>query len=275
MNNEMKPTRGLWRLRDTDGDDQFDKAELLRKIAGQRRARPARHRARAGRQVDLFRQRQSHQAAGEPRTTRARSRGTKTICSRGCGTRTATRRASSRPAATSAKPIPRARRVELFACGFRNHSTSPSTRTASSSPTTPTWSGTWARRGTCPTRINHAVSGGDYGWRTGAGRWPELLRRLPARRGGHRPRLADGHGLRHGREISGEISARALRARLDLRRRCTRSTSRPTARASRRRRRSSSRAKPLPLTDVIVQPRGRRDVLHHRRPAQRSRRSIA
>ncbi len=45
--------------------------------------------------------------------------------------------------------------------------------TVKCSPTTPTWSGTstlpWYR----PTRVNHVISGAEFGWRNGSAKWPD------------------------------------------------------------------------------------------------------
>ena len=170
MVSEMKD-KGLWRLRDTDGDDQFDKAELLRTCQGGGEHGP-------------------HGIALGPD-----GRSIYFVC--GNHTKLPSNLEYARPVAIGedhllprmwdanghakgilapggyvCKTDPEGKRVELFAGGFRNQydicfDANGELFTYDSDME---WDmGTpWYM----PTRINHVVSGGDYGWRSGAGRWP-------------------------------------------------------------------------------------------------------
>ena len=86
------------------------------------------------------------------RTARAACRPTQTkICSsRGCGTPAAMRSASSPRAATSSAPIPMANNGRFGARATAIPTTWPSTPTANSSSTTPTWNGILDRLGIAP-----------------------------------------------------------------------------------------------------------------------------
>ena len=68
-----------------------------------------------------------------------------------------------------------------------------------------------------PTRICHVVSGGEFGWRNGSGKWPTYYPDSVPPVARHGPRLADGRDVRLRREVSREISARVLRQRLGVR----------------------------------------------------------
>ena len=117
-----------------------------------------------------------------------------------------------------------------------------------------------------PTRVCLVASGSEFGWRNGAGKWPPYYPdNLPAGRE-HRPRLADRRLLRLRREVPGEVSGRVLHLRLELRQALRRPSARRTGGSYTGELEEFVTGTPLPLTDVVDQPRRRRDVLHHRRP---------
>ena len=68
-----------------------------------------------------------------------------------------------------------------------------------------------------PTRVCHAVSGGEWGWRNGSAQVARLFCRHAAARGQHRPRFADRHHVWLRREIPGQVPERAVHLRLDVR----------------------------------------------------------
>ena len=79
VNRAGKFPSGLYRVRDTDGDDRLDSGrELLRESDGQRRARPARRGPRARRQVALRGRRQRDQADRARRLAGPRGSGART-----------------------------------------------------------------------------------------------------------------------------------------------------------------------------------------------------
>ena len=72
--------------------------------------------------------------------------------------------------------------------------------------------GPWYR----PTRINHCVRGGDYGWRWGAGKWPDWYPDTPGYHRRYRPRQPDRNCLRIWGRLSRKVPAGAVCLRLDL-----------------------------------------------------------
>ncbi len=84
----------------------------------------------------------------------------------------ATPKASSPPAATSRGPIPRAKTIEMFTAGFRNEFDFAFDANGEifTYDADMEWDigSPWYR----PTRICQATSGGDFGWRSGNGKWP-------------------------------------------------------------------------------------------------------
>ena len=164
---------GLYRVRDTNGDDRLDKVELLASDRRRRRARAARRCARARRPVALRRGRQRHASARALRLAGPSGLGRGQPAARACidGRRLHDRRESPRRLHLPRQP----RRQELGA-GLRSasatRSTWPSTATASCSPTTPTWSGTSTRRGTAPRASVTSPAASEFGYRNGAGKWP-------------------------------------------------------------------------------------------------------
>ena len=161
----------------------------------------------------------NHTAPARRTSTPAGSRGTgaRTISSPASGTPTATPGASWPPAAGSPRPTPTARPGRSSASAIATPTTWPSTPTASCSSTTPTWSGTMGMPWYRPTRVVHATSGSEFGWRSGTGKWPTYyVDSLPAD-GRHRPRLARRRDLRLRHEVPREVPEGPVHLRLDLR----------------------------------------------------------
>ncbi len=171
MVNEQRGKSGLWRVRDTDGDDQFDKIEFLRAMNGS-----GEHGTHAlvlspdgksiyfanGNHTDLPKNMEQARMVswGEdhllPRMWDARGHA----------------RNKFAPGGYIARTDPEGKTIELFSIGFRNQFDMAFDRNGElfTYDSDMEWD-----QGTpwyLPTRINHAVDGGDYGWRSGAGRWP-------------------------------------------------------------------------------------------------------
>lgn len=171
MNNEMKD-KGLWRLWDTNGDDQYDKAELLRTMQG----------------------------GGEhgPHGLVLGPDGKSIYFANGNHTKLPENNQWARPVAIGedhllprlwdanghAKGIlapggyvgvtdPDRKRMELFAGGFRNQYDIAFDQNGELFTFDSDMEWDMGTPWYMPTRINHIVSGGDYGWRSGAGRWPD------------------------------------------------------------------------------------------------------
>ncbi|KAB2669703.1 MAG: c-type cytochrome [Verrucomicrobia bacterium] len=169
--NDAYQGRGLYRVRDTNGDDRFDEVKLLRKLSGGGEHGP-------------------HAIVPSPDGK------TLTIVS---GNQTqVTDLASSRvpldwsedhllprlwdgngfmkgvlaPGGWIAKTDPEGKSWELMATGFRNEYDAAYNRDGElfTFDADMEWdmNTPWYR----PTRVNHVVSGGEFGWRSGAGKWP-------------------------------------------------------------------------------------------------------
>ncbi len=170
MVNEMEG-KGIWRLRDNDGDDQFDTAEYLRKCDGG--GEHGTHALVLGPDGNsIYFVNGNHTKPPENLDViRPFSMGEDHLITRlwdpnGHG------RGILAPGGYVCKMDPDGKRVELFAGGFRN--SYDIAFDANGELFTDDSDMEWDM-GTpwyMPTRINHIVSGGDYGWRSGAGRWP-------------------------------------------------------------------------------------------------------
>ncbi|MBL9213612.1 MAG: hypothetical protein JNL92_24315, partial [Opitutaceae bacterium] len=171
MVNEGRPRAGVWRVRDTNGDDQFDQFDYIRPI----KVGSGEHGTHAlvlspdgksiyfanGNHTDLPQlDRQRMVKWGEdhllPRMWDARGHA----------------REKYAPGGYIARMDPDGRNVELFTIGFRNQYDMACDQNGElfTYDSDMEWD-----QGTpwyMPTRINHAVDGGDFGWRSGAGRWP-------------------------------------------------------------------------------------------------------
>lgn len=171
MVNENRGRTGLWRARDTNGDDQFDEIKLLRDMVGS-----GEHGTHAvvlgpdgrslyfanGNHTDLPEKMEKSRpvAWGEdhllPRMWDARGHAKDKYA----------------PGGYVGRTDPEGKTVELFSLGFRNQYDIAFDQNGElfTYDSDMEWDiGTpWYM----PTRINHLVDGGDYGWRSGAGRWP-------------------------------------------------------------------------------------------------------
>ena len=245
---------GLYRVRDTNGDDRLDKVELLRES----RATASTARTPSSSAPTASR------STSSPATRPGRSSSTARWCRANWGEdqllpRDARRHAAScatRPprAAASTGSTPTASTGSWCRWAIATPTTSPSTATATCSPTTPTWSGTstlpWYR----PTRVCHAVSGSRVRLARRLGQVADLLPRQPAPDGQRRPRLAHRRDLRLRRQVPGEVPGGPVSLRLELRQALRRPPDARRARPTRASSRSSSPARRCPLTDIVVNP---------------------
>jgi putative heme-binding domain-containing protein len=162
---------GLYRVRDTDGDDQFDQVQLLRAIRGGGEHGPhAIVLSPDGK--SLYVCAGNHTTIPDPETARLpRNWAEDQLLPRmwDAGGHAVGILA---PGGWVAKTDPEGKSFELVAAGFRNEydiafnldgelfTYDADMEWDIGSP--------WYR----PTRINHVVSGGEFGWRSGTGKWP-------------------------------------------------------------------------------------------------------
>ncbi len=171
MVDEVPAKQGLWRLRDTDGDDQFDEYKYLRKMNGSGEHGP--HSLALspdgksiyfanGNHTDLpVKMEQARMVAwGEdhllPRMWDARGHA----------------RNKYAPGGYIGRTDPEGKTIELFSIGFRNQFDLSFDQNGELFTYDSDMEWDQGSPWYLPTRINHSVSGGDFGWRSGAGRWP-------------------------------------------------------------------------------------------------------
>lgn len=170
MNNEMAD-KGLWRLKDTNGDDQFDKAELVRKCDGGSEHGP--HSIVLGPDgKSIYFVNGNHTKLPENLDySRPFAMGEDHLITR-LWDANGHARGILAPGGYVCKTDPDGKRVELFAGGFRNQYDIAFDANGELFTFDSDMEWDMGSPWYVPTRINHIVSGGDYGWRSGAGRWP-------------------------------------------------------------------------------------------------------
>ena len=171
VNKATKYPHGLYRVRDTNGDDKLDRVESLRAFIGGGEHGPhAVALAPDGKSLYVVIGNQTKQTEladsrvplhyGEdhllPRMPDGRGFMSDVLAPGGCIYRV----------------DPDGKRWELIANGFRNEYDAAFNRVGElfTYDSDMEWdmNTPWYR----PTRVNHVVSGGEYGWRNGAGKWP-------------------------------------------------------------------------------------------------------
>ena len=116
-----------------------------------------------------------------------------------------------------------------------------------------------------PTRVNHVISGAEFGFRNGSGKWPAYYIDSFGAVVGHRTGLAHRDHVRLRGEVPGEVPRRPVHQRLELRKAPRRP---PQARGGQLHRRGGR----LPQRPAAAgdrrgdQPGGRRDVPRRGRP---------
>ena len=171
MVNEGRTRAGLWRVRDTNGDDKYDKIEYLREMKG-----TGEHGTHAlvlspdgksiyfanGNHTDLPKNYEKARmvAWGEdhllPRMWDARGHA----------------RNKFAPGGYIGRTDPDGKSIEIFSIGFRNQYDMAFDQNGELFTYDSDMEWDQGSPWYLPTRINHAVDGGDFGWRSGAGRWP-------------------------------------------------------------------------------------------------------
>ena len=164
---------GLYRLRDTKGGDAFDEVKLLRKFEGEVSKEHGSHGLTLGPDQRLYLAQGNHveppsdSAPDSPFKNYAEDQ---LLPSANYGLSSGDR--AEAPCGHILRMDGDGRHVEIFAAGFRNiYDMAFDARGelfTFDSDTEFNWGQPWY----VPTRILHAVSGGDYGFREGAGKWP-------------------------------------------------------------------------------------------------------
>jgi putative heme-binding domain-containing protein len=169
---EEKPFgRGLYRVRDTNGDDQFDEVKLLRKLEG-----GGEHGVHAilpspdGKTLTIV-------SGNQTKLTAIDSSRVPLLWSEGhllprLWDGNGFMKGVLAPGGWIAKTDPEGKAWELLANGFRNEYDAAYNRDGElfAFDADMEWdmNTPWYR----PTRVNHVVSGAEFGWRSGAGKWP-------------------------------------------------------------------------------------------------------
>jgi putative heme-binding domain-containing protein len=171
MVNEGRTRAGLWRVRDTNGDDQFDKFEYLREMKG-----TGEHGTHAlvlspdGKSI-YFANGNHTDLPKDMEKARMVSWGEDHLLPRMWDARGHARNKFA-PGGYIARTDPDVKSIELFSIGFRNQYDMAFDQNGELFTYDSDMEWDQGSPWYLPTRINHAVDGGDYGWRSGAGRWP-------------------------------------------------------------------------------------------------------
>jgi putative heme-binding domain-containing protein len=170
MNNELQG-KGIWRLKDTNGDDQFDKADYLVPLDG-----GGEHGVHSlvlspdGKSI-FFVNGNYTEVPKNLATNRLVGTGEDHLIPR-MWDPNGHAKGILAPGGYICKTDPDGKNIELFAGGFRNQYDisfdANGELFAFDSDMEWDMGSPWYM----PTRINHVVNGGDYGWRSGSGRWP-------------------------------------------------------------------------------------------------------
>ena len=170
MNNELK-NKGLWRLKDTDGDDQFDKADYLIPLnEGGEHGVHSLVLSPDGKSI--FFVDGNHTAVPKSlASSRLVATGEDHFIPRmwdpnGHAT------GILAPGGHICKTDPDGKNTQLFAGGFRNQYDVAFDANGELFAYDSDMEWDMGTPWYMPTRINHVVNGGDYGWRSGSGRWP-------------------------------------------------------------------------------------------------------
>ena len=171
MVGEVANKRGLWRLRDTDGDDRFDEVKFLREMKGSGEHGPHSLVLSPDGKSIYFANGNHSDLPVHLEKSRAVRWDEDHLLPRMWDARGHARDKFA-PGGYVGRTDPDGKLVELFALGFRNQFDLAFDQNGElfTFDSDMEWD-----QGTpwyLPTRINHVVDGGDYGWRSGAGRWP-------------------------------------------------------------------------------------------------------
>jgi putative heme-binding domain-containing protein len=170
MVDEVPAKQGLWRLRDTDGDDQFDEVKYLRAMKGSGEHGP--HSLTLGPDGMIYFANGNHtDLPAHIEKARMVAWGEDHLLPRMWDARGHARNKYA-PGGYIGRTDPEGKTMELFSIGFRNQFDLAFDQNGELFTYDSDMEWDQGSPWYLPTRINHAVDGGDFGWRSGAGRWP-------------------------------------------------------------------------------------------------------
>jgi putative heme-binding domain-containing protein len=169
--NESFQGRGLYRVRDTNGDDQYDEVKLLRKLDGGGEHGPhAILPSPDGKTLTIISGNQTK--VTEINSSRVPKHWSEDHLLPRLWDGNGFMKGVLAPGGWVAKTDPEGKSWELIATGFRNEYDAAYNRSGElfTYDADMEWdmNTPWYR----PTRVNHVVSGAEFGWRSGAGKWP-------------------------------------------------------------------------------------------------------
>lgn len=172
MVNERGGSNGLYRLKDTTGDDQFDKVETLKKFnAGGEHGVHSIVLSPDKKSLYLVAGNHSYVPNDMPKSRPARAWDEDHVLPRMWDAR-GHAKGKLAPGGFIIKSDLDGKDMELYSYGFRNEFDAAFNMNGDlfTYDADMEWDlgSPWYR----PTRVNHVVSGADYGWRSGSGKWP-------------------------------------------------------------------------------------------------------
>ena len=172
MVNEGRPRAGVWRVRDTNGDDKFDQFDYIRpiKVGSGEHGTHALVLSPDGKSI-YFANGNHTDLPANMEKSRPVAWGEDHLLPRMWDARGHARNKFA-PGGYIARMDPEGKTVELFSIGFRNQYDMAFDQNGELFTYDSDMEWDQGSPWYLPTRINHAVDAGDYGWRSGAGRWP-------------------------------------------------------------------------------------------------------
>ncbi len=171
MVNENKARSGLWRMRDLDGDDTFAEATLLRSLKGSGEHGPHAVVLSPDGKSIYFDAGNMTQLPERLEKSRAVAWGEDHLLLRMWDAR-GHARGRLAPGGYIARTDPDGKNIEMLASGFRNAFDFAFDQNGELFTYDSDMEWDQGSPWYMPTRINHVVDGADFGWRSGAGRWP-------------------------------------------------------------------------------------------------------
>ncbi len=171
MVGEVPNKRGLWRLRDTNGDDQFEEITYLREMKGGGEHGPHSLALSPDGKSIYFANGNHTELPAHMEKSRAVRWDEDHLLPRMWDARGHAKNKYA-PGGYIGRTDPDGKSVELFALGFRNQFDLAFDQNGELFTYDSDMEWDQGAPWYMPTRVNHVVDAGDYGWRSGAGRWP-------------------------------------------------------------------------------------------------------